>query len=95
MSDQWRAYNGIVAIAGGGFYHLTVNLNFVDPNIEANTQRIERSWKASKERNKRDNGTHRSMLDLHMWRTRTNVRNLYVFDAVLADIVLFGHRPNR
>ena len=95
MSDQWRAYNGIVGIHGGGFIHQTVNhsLNFVDPNTGANTQRIERSWEAAKERNKRHNGTHRSMLDSYMceymWRTRTKVRHLDVFDAILADIVIF------
>lgn len=95
MSDQWRAYNGIVGITGGGFNHQTVNhsLNFVDPNTGANTQRIERSWKAAKERNKRHNGTHRSMLDSYMceymWRTRTKVQQLDVFDAILADIVLY------
>ena len=95
VSDQWRAYNRIVAIAGSGFHHQTVNhsLNFVDPNTGANTQRIERSWKAAKERNKRHNGTHRSMLDSYMceylWRTRTKVRNLDVFDTILADIMFF------
>ena len=59
---QWPAYNGTVRLPGEGFQHATVNysVNFVDPHTEANTQRIERSWKAAKGRNKRHNGTQRS-----------------------------------
>jgi len=68
ISHQWPAYNGIVGMPGAGFKRATVNhsVNFVDPNTGANTQRIERSWKAAKERNKRHNGTHRNMLDSYM-----------------------------
>lgn len=93
LSDQWRAYNGIGTVPG--FTHQTVNhsLNFVDPNSGANTQRIERSWKAAKERNKRHNGTHRHMLDSYMcefmWRNRIRVRKLNAFDTILQDIVEF------
>jgi transposase-like protein len=95
MSDQWQAYNGIAAAAGMGFTHETVNhsVNFVDPNTGANTQRIERSWKAAKERNKRHNGTHRHMLDSYlceyMWRNRVKRRHADLFDTIVNDIVTF------
>jgi len=95
ISNQWQAYNGTVGLPGG-FQHATVNhsVNFVDPQTGANTQRIERSWKAAKERNKRHNGKHRrSMLDSYMceymWRRRVAARNQDVFDTNLADIVVF------
>jgi len=95
ISDQWRAYNGIVAAPGMGYTHETVNhsLHFVDPNTGANTQRIERSWKTAKERNKRHNGTHRQMLDSYlceyMWRNRVRVAGLDPFDSIISDIVTF------
>jgi transposase-like protein len=91
MSDQWRAYNGIAAAAGMGYTHETVNhsLNFVDPNTGANTQRIERTWKSAKERNKRHNGTHRQMVDSYMWRNRVKMRNVDPFDTIMDDIVTF------
>ena len=93
ISDQWAAYNTVGGLPG--LTHLTVNhsQNFVDPVSGAHTQKIERSWKAAKERNKRHNGTHRSMLDSYMcefmWRSRVRARNLNVFDTILADIVQF------
>lgn len=93
ISDQWQAYNGIGGVPG--LTHQTVNhsVNFVDPVTGANTQRIERSWKAAKERNKRQNGTHRHMLDSYMceymWRNRVKVQAFNVFDAILQDIVHF------
>ena len=68
MSDQWRAYNGIAAAPGMGYTHETVNhsLHFINLNTGANTQRIEWSLKSAKERNKRDNGTHRQMIDSYL-----------------------------
>jgi transposase-like protein len=92
LSDQWRAYNGIAAM---GYTHNTVNhsMNFVDPATGAHTQHIERSWKAAKERNKRHNGTHRTMIDSYMceymWRVRQKVNGNDIFDSILRDIVLF------
>ena len=52
MSDQWRVYNGIAAAPCMGYTQETVNhsLHFINPNTDANTQRIERSWKSAKER---------------------------------------------
>jgi transposase-like protein len=94
MSDQWQAYNAIAAAPGMGYAHETVNhsLHFVDPNTGANTQRIERSWRSAKERNKRQNGTHRQMLDSYlceyMWRNRVKIAHANAFDSILADIVL-------
>ena len=98
ISDQWRVYNNVGQLPG--LRHLTVNhsLNFVDPNSGAHTQRIERSWKTAKERNKRHNGTHRSMLDSYMceymWRNRTKVRSQNAFDTILQDIVVFWPPAN-
>lgn len=95
ISDQWPAYNGITAAPGMNYTHNTVNhsRNFVDPNTGANTQRIERSWKAAKERNKRHNGTHRQMLDSYlcefMWRRRLAAAGIDPFDAILGHIVAF------
>ena len=93
MSDLWRAYGGIAAM---GFNHLTVNhsLNFVDPNTGAHAQRVERSWKSSKERNKRHNGTHRAMLDSYLceWMWRQRHRQLDKFDKILADIAAYWPR---
>jgi transposase-like protein len=94
ISDRWQAYNTIATV-GQGYVHRTVNhsLHFVDPNTGANTQRIERSWKTAKERNKRHNGTHRNMLDSYMcefmWRRRASRLHLNTFDAILQDIVVF------
>ena len=95
MSDQWQAYNGIAAAAGMGYTHETVNnsLHFVHPTTGANTQRIERSWKTAKERNKRQNGTHRQMVDSYlceyMWRNRVTMAQADPFDSILNDIVTF------
>lgn len=94
-SDLWRAYSNISTIPGMNYTHETVNhsRNFVDPNTGANIQRIERSWKKAKERNKRHNGTHRHMLDSYMceymWRQRVKTRNGNIFDSILNDIVAF------
>lgn len=90
MSDLWRAYGGIAAM---GFQHLTVNhqMNFVDPVTGAHTQKVERSWKSAKRRNKRQNGTHRQMLDSYlcefMWRKRH--QNDDLFDQILQDIATY------
>ena len=95
MSDQWQAYNAIAGAPGMGYAHQTVNhtLHFVDPNSGANTQRIERSWRSAKERNKRQNGTHRQMLDSYiceyMWRNRVKIAHADPFDSIVNDIVLF------
>lgn len=94
-SDEWRAYDGIATIPGQNYTHRTVNhsQHFVDPNTGANTQKIERTWRAAKERNKRQNGTHRQMIDSYlcefMWRKRASNNNADVFDSILNDIVTF------
>ena len=93
VSDQWRAYSTIQNVPG--LTHKTVNhsAHFVDPNTGANTQRIERLWKAAKERNKRQNGTQRHMIDSYMcdflWRHRNKVRQSDSFDSILHDITEF------
>lgn len=90
VSDLWRAYGGISNIPG--FTHLTVNhsVNFVDPTTGAHTQCIERLWRSAKERNRRQNGTHRHMIDSYMcefmWRRRTRCAGRDAFTAILADI---------
>ena len=48
------------------------SINFVDPHTGATTNHVERMWKEAKQRNKRENGTHRHMLGSYliefMWR---------------------------
>ena len=87
MSDMWAAYGGINAM---GFAHLQVNhtYNFVDPQTGAHTQNIENSWKNAKQRNKRQHGTHRQMLDSYLceWMWRQRLRNVNLFDQMLQDI---------
>ena len=90
MSDLWRAYGGINAM---GFNHFTVNhsINFIDPITGAHTQNIENSWKLAKKRNKKQNGTHRAMLDSYLceWMWRQKNRNNVLFDRILHDIVAY------
>ena len=75
------------------FEHQTVNhrLHFVDPNTQAHTQTVERMWRTAKQRNKRQNGTHRHMLDSYLcefiWRMRYRVDDL--FETIVAHIVEF------
>jgi len=90
ISDQWRAYLGIQA---AGFPHETVihSRNFVDPDTLAHTKTVKRLWKSAKERNKRQCGTNRGMMDSYMaeflWRHALNGRN--PFDVILEDIAAF------
>ena len=71
ISDMWRAYD---CLGERGYQHLRVNhsINFVDPHTGATTNHVERMWKEAKQRNKRENGTHRHMLGSYliefMWR---------------------------
>ena len=101
ISDQCRAYNGIVRLPGAGFHHASVNncVNFVDPHSGANTQHIEHSWKVAKEWNKRHNGTHRSTFDSYNI-VRMHVASLcyYRYETrtfltlFLLTLLYFGHR---
>uniref|UniRef100_A0A0K0FNC5 DDE_Tnp_IS1595 domain-containing protein n=1 Tax=Strongyloides venezuelensis TaxID=75913 RepID=A0A0K0FNC5_STRVS len=86
MSDMWKGYS---RVEKNGYEHQQVNhkFNFVDPETGAHTQNIERVWRSVKERNKRQCGTRRSMLESYMfefsWRKR-NKEN--AFKQILADI---------
>ena len=84
------AYNGVGAL---GFQHFAVNhsLNYVDPVTGSRRQNIERSWKSAKERNKRQNGTHRPMLDSYFcqWMWRQRKRNVDLFDQILLAIAAY------
>ena len=53
-SDSWKGYKHDELLEAG-FSHFTVNHRyyFVDPETEANTQKIERLWGSAKSRNKR------------------------------------------
>jgi transposase-like protein len=90
MSDQWRTYSAIQNVPG--LTHETVNhsVHFVDPDTGANTQRIERLWKAAKKCNKRQNGTHRHTLNSYMcdfvWRHWNKPHHSDPFDSFLHDI---------
>ena len=83
-SDLSKAYN---TLSDEGYEHLTVNhsLNFVDPETGAHTQKVERMWKDAKDRNKRQCGTHRSMMDSYLceyvWRRRN--KEEYAFEKIL------------
>jgi len=90
ISDQWRAYLGI---KNAGFQHYTVNhsRNFVDPETLAHTQNVERLWKSAKERNKRQFGTNRAMMNSYiaefLW--RNSLKNKDAFETILLDIAEF------
>lgn len=73
VSDLWGAYRTINNL---GYQHLTVNhsINFVDPVTNATTNHVESMWCRAKQRNKRECGTHRNLLDSYliefMWRQK-------------------------
>ena len=73
VSDMWAAYNTINNL---GYQHLTVNhrIQFVNPATGATTNHVESMWCRAKQRNKRECGTHRALLDSYMiefmWRLR-------------------------
>jgi len=95
VSDKLRVYQNLGQLSS--LVHQTVShsLNFVDSNTGAHTQKIERFWKTAKDRNKRHNGTHRSMLDSYMckfmWRNRVKACQQNAFETIIimADIVVF------
>uniref|UniRef100_A0A0K0FJS7 DDE_Tnp_IS1595 domain-containing protein n=1 Tax=Strongyloides venezuelensis TaxID=75913 RepID=A0A0K0FJS7_STRVS len=66
-SDCWRSYKAS-ELEAQGFEHFRVNHknNFVDPESEAHTQTVERMWGSAKWRNKKQRGTHRTMLDSYL-----------------------------
>lgn len=90
MSDEWCAYR---QLQNEGYDHHTVNhtYNFINPEDHAHTQTIESHWRLAKQRNKKQCGTHRQMIDSYlcefMYRQRN--RNADMFDAILADIAAF------
>ena len=71
ISDLCAAYNTIGNLR---YQHLTVNhsVHFVDPVTQATTNHEESMWGRAKQRNKRECGTHRSLLTSYllefMWR---------------------------
>ena len=96
LSDMWAAYN---QIQQDGYQHGTVNhsLNFVDPVTGVHTNTIECHWKHAKQRHKRHNGTHRSMLDSYMcewmWRQR-NKFHPCIFSKLLEDMAFHFPPPH-
>jgi transposase-like protein len=73
VSDLWAAYN---TVGNLGYQHLTVNhsVQFVNPVNQATTNHVESMWSRAKQRNKRECGTHRDLLDSYliefMWRQK-------------------------
>jgi transposase-like protein len=91
ISDSWKAYTDIRNIPDRKYTHFVINHshNFVDPLSHEHTNSIESHWAKAKIRNKRQWGTHRTMLDSYlcefMWRQRNRARNPY--QTILNDIV--------
>ena len=73
VSDLWGAYN---TIGNLGYQHLTVNhsLHFVDPITHATTNHVESMWCRAKQHNKRECGTHQTLLTSYLieylWRQK-------------------------
>lgn len=94
FSDEWRSYLNISNL-GQNYTHFSVNhsTNFVNPETGAHTQNIESLWNKAKRRNRKQAGTHRSLLDSYMcefmWRCRCVRQNLNPFDAIMQDIAAF------
>ena len=71
VSDCWGACD---CLHDEGYRHLAVNhrLNFVDPETAATTIHMGRWWHEAKRRDKKEYGTHTSMVDSYlaefMWR---------------------------
>jgi hypothetical protein len=90
ITDCWSAYHNISSIPGRNYKHLMVNhsQNFVDPVSGACTNAVESMWGKAKARNKKQWGTHRSMLDSYlceyMWRKRFGGDDPYA--AIIGDI---------
>uniref|UniRef100_A0A0L8GRY1 ISXO2-like transposase domain-containing protein n=1 Tax=Octopus bimaculoides TaxID=37653 RepID=A0A0L8GRY1_OCTBM len=93
ISDEWSAYKHIINI--GHFQHLTVNhsLHFVSPINGAHTQNIERLWKSTYEKSKRQNSTHRCLLDSYMckfkWQQEIGLKVLDPCNSIPQHIVDF------
>jgi transposase-like protein len=95
MSDSWRAYDRIQNQKDKGFTHLRVNhrFRFVDPETGAHTQTIESTWRLAKQRNKRQYGTNRGLLDTYLaefaWRRMVKNQGRDLFKALLEDMAMF------
>lgn len=91
ISDSWRAYTNIANQPQ--LNHLTVNhkFKFVNPQNEAYTQTIERTWRSAKKGNKKRSRAHSSLLDSYlckyMWRVKFKGDNL--FEKIMEHIVEF------
>lgn len=92
IRDKWAAYHSIGVISDRQYIHLTVEHtnNFVDPESQAHTNSVKGMWARAKARNKKQWGTHRTMLDsylcYYMWRQRNSERDPFL--AIIKDIVL-------
>lgn len=91
ITDKWKAYD---QLQRQGWAHKSVNhtYNFVCPEDQSvHTQTVERLWRSAKERNKRQSGTHRHMLDTYiaefLW--RWSVQGEDPFFALLRDLAAF------
>ncbi|KCZ80139.1 hypothetical protein H312_02471, partial [Anncaliia algerae PRA339] len=75
VSDAWPAY---LNISNHGYNHFVVNHseNFVDPLTGMYTQRVENMWMRAKQRNKKECGTKKELLEGYlfefMWREKYN-----------------------
>ena len=64
----------------------------MDPETGVSTIKIEGTWNLAKARNRRQWGTHRSLIDSYlcefMWRRHNKGKDL--FDVIISDIVMFN-----
>ena len=91
ISDEWKGYKNIFNIEGMSYRHITVNhtKEFINKETRACTNMVESMWAKAKLRNKKQWGTHKTMLDSYlceyMWRKR--LANNDPYEQILKDIV--------
>ena len=87
---MWSSYTRIEEFLGVNYTHQTVNhsQNFVNPVTGEHTQTVKSLWHTFEMHNKRECGTHRSMVDSYLceYMRRTKFRELNLFDKIFANI---------
>jgi transposase-like protein len=94
LSDCWSGYNALAAHPDYEHWKVNHSLNFLNPeHQDVHTQTIERLWRSAKEKNKKQFGTSRKMLDSYlcefMWRQDVKRRNANPFNEILSHIAIY------